>query len=293
MNITQRRYNILVDFSRVYGFLQETYDFETLNSYLLPHYWEYAQHLQWFDYIRAHRTGLWEDESGIVGIAAYEMEIGKAHLHTSPEYSFLLPDLLDWAEKELAVVKEGNHSLGVWITSKEPEKQELLKGRGYSLVHTEPVKVFRYENPFAKRKFPDGFSLISGVGVDYAKLAECFWRGFDHDEAPPEINIDGNVKMANAPHASPELMSVVVAPNGEYACALGMWFDNRNKYAYLEPLATVPKYRRMGLATVALTEAMKKTKALGAKYCFGGGREFYTAIGFEHICDREIWERKW
>ena len=89
------------------------------------------------------------------------------------------------------------------------------------------------------------------------------------------------------------LMTIVVAPNGDYACTLGMWFDRRNQYAYLEPLATVPKYRRMGLATAALTEAMKKTKALGAKYCFGGAREFYTDIGFETVCNRELWKKEW
>jgi GNAT superfamily N-acetyltransferase len=293
MEITQRRYDVLSDFHTVYSFLEATYDFETLNSYLLPHYWEYAHYLQWFDYIRAHRMGLWEDDGKLVGIAAYEMNIGIAHLHTSSEYRCLLPELLDWAEKELSASKDGKQSLGVWITSKETDKQDLLSRRGYQRVHTEPVKIFRYDNPFTERQLPEGYRIINGVGVDHAKLAESFWRGFDHDEVPPEVNIDGNVKVWNAPHARKDLMTIAVAPNGKYACALGMWVDYRNQYAYLEPLATVPKYRRMGLATIALTEAMKKTKALGARYCFGGGREFYTAIGFEHICNREIWERMW
>ena len=293
MNITQRRYDILSDFHSVYRFLEETFDFDTLNSYLLPHYWEYAHYLQWFDYIRAHRMGLWENDGNLVGVAAYEMDIGQAYLHTSPEYQRLLPKLLDWAEKELAVTKDGKQSLGIWITSTEKAKQEMLGERGYRLVHNEPVKIFRYENAFVERRLPDGYHLISGDCVDYAKLAECFWRGFDHDEVPPDINIDGNVKVCNAPHAEKSLMTIVIAPDGEYACALGMWIDYRNKYAYLEPLATVPKHRRLGLATIALTEAMKKTKALGAEYCFGGGREFYTSIGFEHICNREIWERVW
>ncbi len=99
--------------------------------------------------------------------------------------------------------------------------------------------------------------------------------------------------MCNAPRFNPSLATIAVAPNGEYACALGMWFDWQNKYAYLEPLATVPKYRRMGLATVCLTEAMKKTKALGATFSTGGGREFYTDIGFEIIMNRELWKKEW
>ena len=88
-------------------------------------------------------------------------------------------------------------------------------------------------------------------------------------------------------------MTFAVAPDGEYACGLAMWFDKTNKYAYLEPLATIPKYRRMGLATVCLTEAMKKTKELGAKYCFGGSREFYTDIGFETIMNVETRKKEW
>jgi len=45
LNIAQRRYDILSDFHSVYRFLEETYDFDTLNSYLLPHYWEYVHYL--------------------------------------------------------------------------------------------------------------------------------------------------------------------------------------------------------------------------------------------------------
>ena len=56
--------------------------------------------------------GLWEADGKIVGIAAYEMNIGKAHLHTAPEYRRLLPELLDWAEKELSAEKDGKRTLG-------------------------------------------------------------------------------------------------------------------------------------------------------------------------------------
>ena len=89
------------------------------------------------------------------------------------------------------------------------------------------------------------------------------------------------------------LMIVVVAPDNKYTYALGMWHDEHNQYAYLEPLATVPKYRRMGLAAIALTDAMKKTKALGATYCFGGSREFCTVTGFDVLCNQELWKKEW
>jgi hypothetical protein len=37
---------------------------------------------------------------------------------------------------------------------------------------------------------------------------------------------------------------------------------------------------------------MKKTKELGARYCFGGVPEFYTALGFETIFRRELWKKE-
>jgi len=294
-NITQRRYNILVDFSRVYDFLEATYDFETLNSYLLPQYFEYAHHLLWFDYIRAHRIGLWEENGELVGISAFEMNIGTAHLHTKVGYEFLLPELLAWAEKEISVCEGDKQQLSVYITSKEPSKQHLLKENGYELEHTSNVTVFDYEKPFLERPLPDGFKIIDGSEVDYTKLAACFWRGFNNkEEDTPENNVDGNIKCCLAPHADLSLDTIIVAPDGDYACALGMWYDKRNKYAYLEPMATVPQYRRMGLGTIALMEAMRKTKELGATYCFGGPvLEFYPQIGFEIYCQTEVWKKTW
>ena len=292
MNITHRRYKILVDFERVYRFLQETYNPDTLNSYLLPQYFEYAHMHSHFDYFNTHRYGIWEDAGDIAGIACYEMRPGSCHLHVREGYGTLLPDMLAWAEKELSVAAEGKRSLKVWITDKETDKQTLFRGNGYEMIHTESVMTFDYGKPFSQRALPDGFMLIDGTDVDYEKLHHCWWKGFNHGDEPDD-GADGVAFGCNAPRSDMSLMTIVVAPDGEYACALGMWLDERNEYAYLEPLATVPKYRRLGLGEAALTEAMKKTKDLGAKYCFGGGMDFYAAIGFETVCKRELWKREW
>lgn len=99
--------------------------------------------------------------------------------------------------------------------------------------------------------------------------------------------------MQSGPNFRKDLTTVIKAPNGDYACYAGMWFDSVNKYAYLEPLATVPEYRRMGLATYAVVEGMKNTKALGAAYCYGGVPESYCTVGFETICHRELWKKEW
>jgi len=293
MVIIQRRYQALTDYMKVFTFLEETYNLETLNSYLPPHYWEYAQHHAKFNYASTHRIGLWEDGGKLVGLSMYEMELGTAQLHAKDDYKYLLPELLAWAEKEISVEKNGNRTLKVQVTETEDDKKLLLRDSGYEFSKKHDITIFRYENPFIERKLPEGFKIIDGHDVDWLKLKYCFFRGFNHGDTPPNDETDPIFKTHNAPHSDPSLMTIIVAPNGEYACALDMWVDYRNKYAYLEPLATVPKYRRMGLAAIALTEAMKKTLPFGAKYCFGGGMQFYYDIGFEKVCDWEWWQKEW
>lgn len=291
--IYSRRYKLLKDFSLVHNFLTDIYSFDTMNSYLLPQFFEYAHTHPLFHHQLAHRFRLWEDGGKLVGITCFEMNIGECFLVVDREHTYLLSEMLAYAEKELSVVKNNKHTLSVWVTNKETEKIELLSENGYKKAHMEPVRIFTYNKPFLNGKLPEGFSIISLEDEnDYNKIHDCLWKGFDHGDNP-DNDIDCRMLMQSGPNFRRDLTTVIKAPNGDYACFAGMWFDEKNKYAYLEPLATVPQYRKMGLATIALTEGMKKTKALGATYCFGGVPEFYTAIGFETTCHREIWKKEW
>lgn len=292
-NIYCRRYRLLADFTLVHNFLTDIYNPVTLNSYLLPQFFEYAHTHPFFSHKLAHRFGLWEDGGKLAGIACYEMDIGECFLATDRDHAFLLPEMLAYAEKELSVVNNNMHTLSVWVTDKEKDKIELLERNGYNKVYTEPVRIFPYDKPFKDAKLPGGYSIITLEDEnDYRKINHCLWKGFNHGDNPDD-DIDGRILMQSGPNFRKDLTTVIKAPNGDYACYAGMWFDEMNKYAYLEPLATVPEHRGKGLATIALTEGMKKTKALGATYCFGGVPEFYTAIGFETICHREKWKKEW
>ena len=292
--ITQKRYNVLTDFKRVYDFLVENFSHETLNFALNPKGFEYFHQLFRFDYLKSHHMGIWEEEGEIVGISIFYVTLGAAHLHTKKGYEFLMPQLLNWAENELHIIKDDKKYLKVWITDSELEKADFLKTNGYDVASESVVTVFDYKEPFIKKELPIGFTLIDGYQVDFVKLANCIWQGFGYEGVAPEAVVDANKKAALSSSENLSLMRVVVAPNGEYACALGMWYDEVNKYAYLEPMATVPKYRRMGLGTIALMTAMQKTKDLGATYCFGGPvMEFYPNIGFKVIGKHQSWDKTW
>lgn len=293
MCITKRRYSLLADFNKVSNYLDQCYSLPKLNSYLLQPFFEYAHTHPGFEHQLTHRFTLWEDGDKLVGITCFEMGLGEAYLSTLPEYQYLLPEMLKQAELELYKMEAGKKTLEVYITDKELDKIELLKEHGYKKIHTWKVTTYDYKKGFTSPLLPEGFEMISLLDEnDPLKIHHCQWKGFNH-QGPPNNDFDCRLLMQSGPHFSKELTTVIKAPNGDYACFAGMWFNPMHNYAYLEPLCTIPEYRKMGLGRVALMEAMKKTKALGATYCFGGDSDFYINLGFEVICHREVWSKTW
>jgi hypothetical protein len=217
---------------------------------------------------------LWEEDNELVGIACYEMNIGEYFISIKNEYNRLLPEMIEWSEQNLS----DKNSLSIWITDKEIEKKNILTKIGYKETPTEPITIFRYNKQFPNKSLPKEFSVISLEDEnDLTKINSCLWYGFDHGpNLVSEDDIDCRMQMQSGPNFRKNLTTVIKAPNGDYVCFAGMWIDEQNKYAYLEPLATVPEYRRMGLGTIALVEGMKNTKAIGMEYCFGGVPDFYT-----------------
>ena len=295
MTVKFRRYKFLADFDKVNNYLTDVFNLETLNGYLLPQYFEYAHTHPLFNFKSAHRFGLWEDGNGLIGIACYDMYPGECFISVKNSFNSLLPEMISYSEENLSEKNNGKISLAISITDKEIEKKKALEIHGYTKIRSEPVTVFSYENQFPHQILPEGFSVISLEDEnDFKKIHDCLWYGFDHGPEPdPDNDIESRILAQSGPNFRKDLTTIIKAPNGEYACFAGMWFDKKNNYAYLEPLATVPKYRGMGLATVALIEGMKKTKELGAKYCFGGTGEFYKNFGFKAIANRELCKKEW
>lgn len=293
MSIIQRRYKLLSDFERVNEFLRHNFVKYQQNGNMQQAFWEYAHTHPCFNHKLTHRFGIWEENGQIVAVASYEMDLGTCFLNAKMGYEHLKPCLIDYAENELHAMNENQKVLNIWVFDYENRLKEVLLQKGYKHEKSTPITVFKYEKGFPERTLPEGFSIISLEDeTDFRKINEVLWRGFDHGDEP-DNDLDGRMLMQSGPNFRKDLTTIIKAPNGDYACFAGMWLDGINDYAYLEPLATDPRYRRMGLATIALTEAMKRTIRFGATYCFGGSREFYHAIGFETVCHHEKWSKRW
>jgi predicted N-acetyltransferase YhbS len=118
------------------------------------------------------------------------------------------------------------------------------------------------------------------------------WRGFNHAGEPPEEGLQDRQKMQSGPNFRKELTIVVEGPAGDFVSFCGMWYEPVNKIAYVEPVATDPDFRRLGLGKAAVWEGIRRCGLLGATVAYvGSDQEFYQAIGFTKKFDSRCWIR--
>jgi predicted N-acetyltransferase YhbS len=120
------------------------------------------------------------------------------------------------------------------------------------------------------------------------------WRGFNHGDNPDmnEEAFEMRRKMFDTVTARRDLKVVVAAPNGEFVSICGMFYQPKGHYGYVEPVATDPKYRRMGLGKAAVLEGIRRCVKLGAEEAFvGSDQVFYLALGFEVLYTTQCWQK--
>jgi predicted N-acetyltransferase YhbS len=69
-----------------------------------------------------------------------------------------------------------------------------------------------------------------------------------------------------------------------------MWYETKNRIAYVEPVATDPAFRRMRLGKAAVLEGIRRYGELGAHVAYvGSDQAFYQALGFRTVFTSNCW----
>ncbi|TFG67032.1 MAG: GNAT family N-acetyltransferase [Anaerolineales bacterium] len=159
------------------------------------------------------------------------------------------------------------------------------------MTWSRPVAQFVIPESFPAIPLPDGFTLRSlADDNNLAKLHRVLHRGFNHEGEPPEDGLEGRRQSQLAPSYRKDLKIVVEAPDGQFVSFCGMWYEPVNRIAYVEPVATDPDYRRMGLGKAAVLEGIRRCGALGAQVAYvGSDQEFYKSIGFTVLYKSICW----
>ena len=296
MKIRIRSYKNPEDFQLVGDFLIRYYQPGNSDGNWLQPTWEYMHSHPYLDETALDKIGIWENSKEIVGVAHYESKLGEVFFETHPDYAYLKPKMLNYAEEKLfGITEDGKRYVNVFVNDFDLEFEELVKSRDYQRIadYNRPVSKYIIPKPFPSMNLPNGFRVkILEDDNDLNKIHRVLWRGFGHEGEPPEDGIEDRRKVQDVPNFRKDLNIVIEGPEGNFLSYCGMWFDQTNRIAYVEPVATDPDYRRMGLAKAAVLEGIRRCGEAGATEAFvGSDQEFYMAIGFTRIFTSKCWKK--
>jgi predicted N-acetyltransferase YhbS len=313
-----RRYEPEPDFLRIRDFLVNTYRafgkplnwrlerWNYARYFVAPFLGTYGQkypHLE--DALEAIRfwediIGVWENEDselvGVVNIEHPDPEhpgFGEAFLQRHPQSSFLLAEMLYYAEETL--INRKTNALHLYICDDDEPLQALVQERGYE----KDAERARYDSELIigdlpEQRLPEGYVLQSmDQENNIESKREVFGRAFNHTDPAEWPSAFSYEELQRAPDYRKELDLSVVSPDGRYVAGCITWYDSLNRMAILEPVGTHPDFRGLGLAREVVFEGIRRAAALGAdKVQVGSGQRFYEQIGFEKKWVSHRWAKK-
>lgn len=287
-HITRQHFRILCDFMDVRAFMTEIYARDWRNGVPAP-FLEYALSSTWMDTSYTHRWQIWRDGGKIAALVFYEDPISDTYVSLRPGYEHLADELAAYAAGGMPKQNGKNRLV---LFEGQTAVMEAAKRAGYVRTGGYNERIFDFGKPL-DYPLPEGFRFVEPENLDPARIAECCWRGFDHEQTdgPWDGNCESALRLLATPYATPSLPVAIENEQREYVCFAGMWWTPENHLAYMEPLCTVPQYRRKGLAAAALSELYRRTKPLGATHMTGGGDPFYERIGFTPCIGWTFWEK--
>ncbi|KLU63437.1 acetyltransferase (GNAT) family protein [Peptococcaceae bacterium CEB3] len=259
--------------------------------------WDWMATHRYLDKSAVGRIGLWEDEDKIAGVATFDTRLGEAFCLTLPEYTYLKKEILLYAKDNLS--KDGE--FGVIIRDSDVEFQDIAAGLGFVATQDKEFDSFFYldKTPTAY-DLPEGFHITTMKETfDLYQYRRVLYRGFNH-----ELDGEGELKFSKEeeqeakkamlrPNVDLNLKVAVVAPDGNFVSYCGMWYDEDAGFAVIEPVATDPDYRKMGLGKAAVLEGIRRVGELGAKKALVGSRkQFYYSIGLRPFSTFTLWKEK-
>ncbi len=258
--------------------------------------WDWMATHGWLDKSAVGRIGLWEDARGIVGLATFDTRPGEAFCMARPGDAGLKREMLLYAAEHLG--RDGK--FGVVIADRDAAFQSIAAAFGFfATTKKENDAAFYLEETSTDYALPAGFSVTSMAdALDLYKYRSVLWKGFDHErdgEGPCPFSDEDEAAARGEmirPNVDLSLKIAVVAPDGSFVSYCGMWYEPKAGFAVIEPVATDPDYRRMGLGKAAVLEGVKRAGLRGAKLALvGSSQQFYYSIGLRPYATATVWRR--
>ncbi|MEJ6949982.1 GNAT family N-acetyltransferase [Natronospora cellulosivora (SeqCode)] len=294
------------DFVKIRDFLSVSYKERPFLKNWLIDRWNFSRYFgqimhntfnTWLDTI-----GLWvNSQDNIVAIVHTDGEknrggvffqFGNAHISDN-----LLDDMINYSEENLFSVSENKKFINFRVNQDKNRLRDILTKRNYKIQNwIDPVSSLIITRDY-EVKLPKGFRISDGREINNYQKGFAHGRAFGYYNAdtPDDNDAEKAFKsLRKAPDYNPVLDLSIVDQKNEIASFAIIWHDNLNQIGILEPVGTIPKYRRMGLGKAIIYEGINRIKKYGAKKVYvGSEQQFYLSIGFSLEYYKEIWQKKW
>jgi hypothetical protein len=233
-------------------------DYRKIRSYLLrlnnPNYlfgrWDWMFTHLWLDKAGLSKIGIWENDDEIVAMATYDCELGRGYFVVRDGYSYLKKEMLNYSMDNFS--KDGEYK--ALISDSDTAFHDIASAMDFvPTQEKESDTYFSIDARATEYALPEGFRVSSmSESYDIYKYGEVLWKGFDHEQNgegrynPSDKKLIAISREMKRPNVNLDIKIVVSAPNGDFASYCGMWQDPDTEFALVEPVATVPEYRKLG-----------------------------------------------
>ncbi|MBE6930690.1 MAG: GNAT family N-acetyltransferase [Ruminococcaceae bacterium] len=219
-------------------------------------------------------------------------------------FDYLFPEILTYAQTHCRALfhpdKNGQILFLVVTHDSLTARTAELARRGYVKQAEQD-----YDNFILPMKFsgeitlPPGFHLVYGESIpnEYAKSAACN-LGFhpeNEDCSHYQVNMYGYRGRKDATMYSDSFECLVTASDGDICSYSFCYVDKLSSTAFIEPVSTRQKYRRMGIGSAMMAGIALRCRDLGIEKCYVNSydwrRKFYNAAGFTTEDSIGFWTR--
>lgn len=176
--------------------MTEIYERDWRNGVPAP-FLEYALSSTWMDTSYTHRWRMWKDGEKIAAFVFHEDPISDVYISLRPGYEELADELAAYASSDMPKQNGKNRLV---LFEGQAAVMEAAKRAGYVQTGGYNKQVFAFSKPL-DYPLPEGFRFVEPGELDPAKIAECCWKGFDHEktEGPWDGNYESALRLIAAP----------------------------------------------------------------------------------------------
>ncbi len=300
MNINFKKYEAN-DFLRVRDFLVDTFKTIGKGRNWTIERWNFSKSMsrvmnevsveKWESTI-----GIWEQHGEIIAVVSSEGEAkGEAFFNIGMKElpQEILEEMFEFTEKNLALEKDEKSIVQLRLSNGYKQGENMALNRGYKKTNYYETTLAFHIDGSIDINLPKGFSIKSGQEVSDIQKGKAHAKAFGYANTKYEnISPLCYEALRQTPNYRVDLDLYVVSEANEIAAFCTMWYDNINKIGILEPVGTIPEFRKIGLGRAVIREATNRiAKECAETVYVGSDQKFYLAIGFKAEYKSNIWEK--